>query len=352
MNFNNSIESKKPKAKSCSELLLEFKKKQEGKEAKIQGVELKFLGIRPSEKVDKITPPFLIDKEMIMAAGVKSEEIDVYNGTPPFEIDVDGKKRKIMVMRVEPRGNEFDSKVYFFEQLNELDEFTWNKIDDAPVFNMQDPFVTTMGGEIIIGGVEVSPILLDDNEDATYRTIFYKGKSLDTLEKFAVGPEKMKDIRITELENGHIGVFTRPQDGIYGPGQIAYIELDGLVDLNPGNISKAKVIENQFISTEWGGANQLHLREDGKIGVIGHIACFDEEFNKIYYAVSFIFDPKTQIASPLKIIATRDNFPEGESKKPNLKKVIFPGGIHKNFLYAGLGDAGSGRIPIDTDNLF
>jgi hypothetical protein len=351
MNFDNSIESKKPsEAKSCAELLLEFQKRQEGREAKIQqGVKLKFLGIKLSEKIEKITPPILIDGEMVIAADVKDKERDVYNPTPPVLID----ERKIMAARVEYRIDE-NSEVHFFEQ-DEKDELTWIKIEDAPVLLMQDPFITMVGGEIIVGGVEVSPILLDSQEDSTYRTAFYKGKSLDTLEKFAVGPERMKDIRIIDLErgDGHIGVFGRPQNGIFGPGQITYIELNGLADLTPDNISKAKVIENLFIPTEWGGANQLHLREDGKIGVIGHIACFDEEFNKIYHAISFVFDPETHTALPLKIIATRDNFPKSESKKPDLEKVIFPGGIDGagNF-YAGLGDTGAGRISIDINNLF
>ncbi|MFA5791924.1 MAG: DUF1861 family protein [Candidatus Paceibacterota bacterium] len=353
MNFDNPnfLESKKsPEAKSCTELLLEFERRKKeaieaGKEIK-PGVELKFLGLG-SQKVDVITPPFSVDGEIVMSAGVKDKKIDAYNGTTPFEIG----GKKVIAQRVEPRGDEFASRVYFFEQ----DELTWKKINDAPVFLMQDPFIATVDGETIIGGVEVSPILpgSESKEDYTCRTIFYKGKSLDTLKKFTVGPENMKDIRIIELKNGHIGVFTRPQGGINGLGQIAYIELDSLTDLIPENILKAKVIKNLFIPTEWGGANQLHLLPDGTIGVIGHIACFDEEFNKIYYAISFIFDPKNHMALPLKIIATRDNFPESEPKKPSLRKVIFPAGIDgKGNFYAGLGDAGAGRVPIDVDNLF
>jgi len=314
MNFNNSIESKKSKAKSCSELLLEFKRKEVGKEAKPQGVKLKFLGIG-SKDVYNITPPFLIDGKIVIAG------------------------------RVENREDEFNSEIYFFEQHG---KDTWIKINDAPIFKLEDPFVATVGGESIVGGVEVSqPPLGDKDDSVTYRTIFYKGKSLNTLEKFTVGPAKMKDIRIIELENGHIGVFTRPQNGIYGRGKIGYIELNELGDLNPENILRAKIIENQFTPTEWGGANQLHLEKD-KIGVIGHVACFDEEKNKHYYGMSFVFDPKTHTSSPLKIIATRDDFPIGKSKKPDRKDVIFLGGTDKEFnLYAGLGDAKSGRKPID-----
>lgn len=324
MNFNNSIEGKKSEAKSCSELLLEFKRKEKEEEVRPKGVKLKFLGI-----------------------GSK----DVYNITPPFSID----GMKVIAGRVETREDEFNSEVHFFER---LDEDTWVKIDNALVFNLQDPFVTTVGGEIIVGGVEVevSRPPLDDKDDSityTHRTAFYKGKSLSDLKRFSVGPEKMKDIRIIELENGHIGVFTRPQEGIYGQGKIGYIELNGLGDLTSENISKAKIIENLFVSSEWGGANQLRLLKNGTIGVIGHIACFDEKYNKLYYGMSFVFDPFKHTASPLKIIATRDNFPVGASKRPELEKVIFLGGINeggidKKFdLYAGLGDAESGVTTID-----
>lgn len=324
MNFNNSIEGKKSEAKSCSELLLEFKKKETEKGVKPKGVKLKFLGI-----------------------GSK----DVYNITPPFSID----GKIVIAGRVENREDEFNSEVHFFER---LDEDTWVKIDNALVFNLQDPFVTTVGGEIIVGGVEVSWPPLDDKDDSVpHRTAFYKGKSLSDLERFLVGPENMKDIRIIELENGHLGVFTRPITGIYGLGKIGYIELNGLKDLTSENILKAKIIENLFVSSEWGGTSQLHLLKNGTkkgtIGVIGHIACFDEKYNKLYYGMSFDFDPFKHEASPLKIIATRDDFPVGASKRPELEKVIFlggidEGGIDKKFnLYAGLGDAEAGRKPID-----
>lgn len=321
MNFNNSIEHKNSNAKPCSELLREFKTKKN----QPKGIKLNFVG-----------------------AGSK----DVYNSTPPFLINGE----KIIAARVESREDDAKSNVMFFKQ---QDDVTWVKIEKAPIFELEDPFVTKIDNENIFGGVEVFRSVKnkndsinneeDEKESVIYRTVFYKGKSLDTFEKFAIGPEKMKDVRIIGLENGHIGVFTRPQGGTSGRGKIGYIEINGLVDLNPENILKAKIIENQFTHTEWGGANQLHLLEDGKIGVIGHIACFDKKDEKHYYGTSFVFDPKTFTASPLKIIAVRDNFPAGDSKKPNLKDVIFVGGIDEKLnLYAGLGDAEDGVAHIDN----
>ncbi len=273
---------------------------------------------------------------------------DIYNITPPFLND----GVLVIAARVEAREDQAHSEVCFFKSLNDSTDFVWTKIDINPL-NLQDPFVTFIDGQIIVGGVEVSPPPFGSEDNSlTYRTVFYKGKSLSTLEKSATGPEKMKDIRIIRLPNGHIGVFTRPQGHTNGGGKIGYIELDSLEDLNDSaNFLKAKIIEGQFALGEWGGANQLHLLPGGKIGVIGHIACFDEEENKHYYGMSFVFDPESDIASPLKIIATREDFPSGPSKKPDLGDVIFVGGIYEKdgqwYLYAGLGDVESGVIPIE-----
>jgi hypothetical protein len=323
MNFN-TLENKRAEPKSCAQLLDEFKKRELETPAKERGIKLKFLGVEPN---------------------------DVYNPTIPFLID----GKLVIAGRVELRGDNAKSKVCFFEQGN--DENTWVKIDSAPIFELEDPSITMIDNEIIFSGVQVSPNPSGKKDDpVNYRTVFYKGENLNSLEKFAVGPEKMKDIRIIEFRNKYIGVFTRPQDGIYKQGKIAYIELENLMELTPENILKAKVIENQFLASkegydEWGGTNQLHLLEDGKIGVIGHIAYLDKENKKHYYAMSFIFDPQTHTASPIKIIATRDDFIKRESKNPQLGDVHIPGGIHKTdreyHLYAGSGDVESERKPID-----
>lgn len=328
----SQINDKEAKIKSCSVLLRDFENKKNERSTP-KGVKLKFLGVE-------------LDNE--------GKSKDVYNPTPPFLLNGE----MVMVARVEPRKYDpriVKPKICFFKQTKEHE---WSKItvENAPVFELEDPFVANVNGEIILGGVEVS-LSLQESEDS-YRVIFNIGNKIDNFKQFAVGPERMKDIRIIELKNGHIGVFTRPQGEKNGRGKICYIELDNIEDLKvPDNLKKAKVVE-LFSSHEWGGANQLHLLDDGKIGVIGHIACFDEENlsgkepNKNYYAMAFIFDPQTGTSSPVKIIAARDNFPPGEAKKPNLENVIFVGGIKKDpddqwYLYAGLGDIESGKVPID-----
>lgn len=67
--------------------------------------------------------------------------------------------------------------------------------------------------------------------------------------------------------------------------------------------------------------------------------------------MSFTFDSETQQASPITIIATRNNFPTGVAKIPELADVIFPGGLIRHddgtaTLYAGLSDTEAGSCSI------
>ena len=283
--------------------------------------------------------------EKLQFKGIE-EEYDVYNISAPFYVG----DRVFVTGRVEKTEDIADSQVMLFEQ--QVDG-SWNLANEQPKFKMEDGFATHIGEELIIGGVEVFPAPIKENPNhKNYRTIFYRGKETTSLEQFAAGPDRMKDIRLVSLPSGKIGVFTRPQGEIGGKGKIGYIEIDNLDDLKKKDIfSNAKIIENQFSEGEWGGANELHILSNGRIGVIGHIAYQDEK-GKHYYAMAFIYDPRTESASPIKIIATRKNFPSGKAKRPELDDIIFPGGLIRNddrtaTLYAGLGDAETGRITIE-----
>ncbi len=75
----------------------------------------------------------------------------------------------------------------------------WIVDNSIPPLPLQDPFVTQVNGEFIVGGVEV----FDDVENPgmlNYRTNFYRGNSLRSLTLFAKGPDRMKDIRLLQLE--------------------------------------------------------------------------------------------------------------------------------------------------------
>lgn len=283
-------------------------------------------------------------------AGSHCSEITFYNPTRPLCWS----DKRCLLVRVEPIHSEDNSKVMFFEDKNS--DGVWTLLRDAPVFGLQDPFYCeNVGGYNIIGGVKIS----QDQKDLDYQTVFYRYKEtiFELIDQngvlgkpFAKGPSKMKDIRLIGLKNGMIGVFTRPQGGLAGLGQIGYIEIENLEQLEDA-ISKAKLIDGLFADEEWGGANELHMLPDGKIGVLGHVAHF-EEGAKHYYAISFVFDPESQSVGDTKLLSTADNFPSVPVKKSDLGKVIFSGGLERNqdgtaYLYAGIGDTNAGRILIE-----
>ncbi len=297
----------------CTELLRRF----EEKEAFRSGEKLRFSGVG---------------------------ENDVYNISAPFRIG----NATVIAGRVEAREAWADSHIIFFKE----EKGVWVPTNGAPILQLEDGFATHIGDETIFGGVEVysnsTPI---DSCAVGYRTVFYRGYDFPSLQKFAVGPDTMKDIRLVPLANGRIGAFTRPQGEHNGRGKIGYVELQHLEDLNAQNILSARIIENQFAPGEWGGANELHPLPDGRIGVIGHIAYRDAQGGKHYHAMSFVYDPETHSASPIEIIATRKNFPAGDAKAPELADVIFPGGLVRHgdgtaTLYAGLSDTQAGRLTI------
>lgn len=298
------------KPRKCEDLLVEFKENNPGKTGK------------------KLTFTDVGDR-------------DVYNITAPF--DVDG--LKVIAGRTESRDSEY-SKVMFFA----CNGSVWSPISDAPVLELQDPFFAKIHNEIVLGGVEVWP-KEDDPNALLWRTAFYRGTNLNDLKHFANGPVGMKDIRLVELSDGRIGVFTRPQGEIGGRGKIGFTIIDNLDELSEEVIEKAPLIDNQFVDEEWGGANEIHLLKNGMLGVLGHIACFDDIGDRHYYSVAFMFDPYKKKSSPLKIIATRSNFEEGEYKRRDLIDVIFSGGLIRREdgyaeLYCGVSDAEAHMIVI------
>lgn len=260
---------------------------------------------------------------------------DVYNITAPF---MDNGKLTI-AGRIENRDDEL-SEVGFFQ----YDEGTWVLRGDKDTYKkLQDPFFTNIHGELIIGGIEVFTGPADEKKIVSWRTNFYRGKSTDQLKLFAKGPSHMKDIRLVELNDGSIGVFSRPQGEIGGKGQIGFIRINSLDELNEETILKAHIFEDQFVKEEWGGSNEPYILKNGLIGVLGHVAYSDKDRTKHYYAMTFALNPDTLEKTPIKIIAARKGFVQGPYKRRDTEDVIFSGGMQRSedgsaVLYAGVSD--------------
>lgn len=277
--------------------------------------------------------------EKLIFGGVDGR--DVYNITAPFEDEGD----MVIAGRVEGRNTQY-SDIIFFTCSNNI----WEPRTNTTSLKLQDPFFTKIHGELIIGGVEVRPYEKEPGK-LCWRTLFYRGRSINELKHFVTGPDWMKDIRLVQLEDGRIGVFTRPMGRIGGRGQIGFTIIGTLEELNADVISNAKLLKDQFVRDEWGGTNELHLLSNGLIGILGHIACYDEKGSRHYYSVTFSLNPCTREASPIKIIATRADFETGDAKSPDLIDVIFSGGIvrklnGKSVLYVGVSDIEAHQIVI------
>jgi hypothetical protein len=281
--------------------------------------------------------PFRPEKLVFTGVG----ERDVYNISAPFEDEGEF----VIAGRVEPRDSEH-SEVRFFVNRGKV----WVPKEGAPVFSLQDPFVSRIRGELVFGGVQTfqNPSV----EGALgWRTVFYRGKNIASLEEFAKGPDGMKDIRLIELKDGSIGVFTRPQGEKGGRGKIGFTRIPSLDELNVKTIEEAPLLDNQFVDGEWGGVNELHLLSNGLIGVLGHIACFDQDGKRHYYPMVFVLDPDTMEISNIELIATRSHFLKGPAKRPDLADVVFSGGLIRKEdgtadLYAGISDAEAQKITI------
>jgi hypothetical protein len=308
--------------------------------------------------------------ELLIFNSSEAAPLTVYNPTP---VIIDGES--FVWARVESQASETDSVIKLFKENN---EGQFDLFPGAPEFkNMQDPFdCGVIDGYHIFGGVLVYE---DPEADCLgYRTVLHRYKNYISeligadgvvSEPFLMGPEKMKGIRLIEIEENRIGVFTRPQGEFGGRGQIGYFEIQSLDQLqetitahnirrDPDTLLSGLFVGSGEGEEEWGGVNSLYLLPDGEIGVLGHIAGFGSErfikedgttqARKEYYPMSFIFDPVTRKSRNIQIVATTKDFPDVTPKKPDLGAIIYSGGLvnlnHGSVrLYVGIGDCKSGR---------
>ena len=277
-----------------------------------------------------------IEAKKLIFKGVKNK--DVYNITSPFIIN----NEQYILGRIEKRKDHI-SKIAFFKKIKDH-EFIIDK--KLPSFNLEDPFINFIGKEIILGGVEV--------KNRSYRTAFFKGKSVYDLKLYKKGPIGMKDIRLVELKDKKIGIFTRPQGKIGGRGRIGFMIVDSIEDLknlNDKAFFDAKLLPLNIEEDEWIGANLAFILNKDKIRVIGHIANMKNKC-KNYYLIKFDFDYIKNKITGLKIIIRRKDLPKGESKNKELKNILFPGGItrekNKTILYCGASDAEAYEIKLKS----
>ncbi|MBR6706829.1 MAG: DUF1861 family protein [Clostridia bacterium] len=276
---------------------------------------------------------------------------DVYNCSIPFE----WQGKRYLFGRVE-RREDFANSVTFL--LMETGKDHYVPVEGAVVYPIEDPHVAMIRDEIILGGTHVRK---RRNQIDTLYGYYYRGRDLRFLSHFTCGPANMKDIRLVELSDGRVGVFTRPRGKriaeLYGSeAVVGFAILNSIDELDDTIVDKARVIDGLFSEGEWGGCNQCYLLKDGRIGVIGH-RCYKQPTPQVvlqvYVNISFIFDPATFSVSDMQVIGDKDSYPPTPHMLPYLADCAFTSGIEmrpdgKADLYSGLGDVTQGRIVIDS----
>ncbi len=274
----------------------------------------------------------------------------VYNCSIPFT----WKGKEYIYGRIEKLEHWTRSIMRLFEKTGE-DDYTL--VPDTMIYQLEDPFIAMIQGEFVLGGTHVRKRM---GELDTYYGYFYRGTDLEDLDYFTTGPDYMKDIRLVDMKNGKIGVFSRPRneeiEKLYGSRSlIGFTTIHSLDELSDEVILNAKPIAGLFANGEWGGCNQVYLLKNGKLGVIAHQSFLKETESgelQVYVNTAFEFDPETFEVTDNKIIGTRSCYPAGTVKRASLVDCTFTSGIvmredGKVDLYAGISDAEEGRIVID-----
>lgn len=260
------------------------------------------------------------------------EGYDVYNPTAPFSYQ----GHRMICARVEKRDSEQSQAVFFEETTKD----TYCVAEGWKRYNLQDPSITKVLGYYVLGGTEVFPHPEHPGR-ICWHTVFYYGTSPQHLERLAEGPDGMKDVRLVELADGRIGIFTRPQGEKGGRGKIGFTAVNDFAQVTAAVMEEAPLLD-LFGEEEWGGVNEAFLLSDGRIGVLGHIACFRPEEVRHYFPMAFVFDPATGEHTEPEILAERKEFLPGPSKRPDLEDVLFSGGIcqedDRAVLYVGVSD--------------
>ena len=277
---------------------------------------------------------------------------DVYNCSIPFEWN----GRSYIFGRVERRKDFANSTTWLFKKVK---KDIYRPVPNSAILPLEDPFIQVIHGELILGGTHVRK---SQGEIDELRAYFYRGTSPEWMTHFTCGPANMKDVRLVELEDGRIGVFSRPRneeiEAKYGSGaMVGFAVIDKIDQLNAEVIENARYIDGLFGKGEWGGCNQCYLLKDGRIGVIGHRSYRQLDSDgtelQVYVNISFVFDYNTFTVSDIKIIGDKPSYPETDYMLDYLKDCAFTSGIvmlenGKADLYSGLGDVAEGRITIDA----
>ena len=313
------------------------------------------LGARPSRMLEAKSAFELSAQKPLESAKLVfkgTEGWDVYNCSVPFRFD----GGRYIFGRVEKHEKWIASHIALFRETGK-DE--WTRDERFNELELEDPYVQIVKGELIVGGTFIKRDA--QGKFLTYIGRFFRGKDPLSLKHFADGPDQMKDIRMVELKNGRIGVFSRPRGEDvrkkYGSeAVVGYFEIASLDEFTAEKAQNAEIIPGLFGKDEWGGCNQGYAMKDGRILVAAHLSCSGPAATngiprQIYMNAAFVFDPAAFRATEPKIVATRSFYPCNEPKAPSLDDCVFTSGfVFRDDglvdIYTGLCDADEARCTV------
>lgn len=269
-------------------------------------------------------------------------DITFYNPSSPFKLSDEAGSPEYQFFRVEPIGCE-DSYAAPYK----LENGIYQPVHQLERLRLEDPSVVRIQGKNILIGAEVWPDRTPENPHGTnYCNVFYEIiGNFEEYKPIGRGPSRMKGIKLIDLGEDGIGVMSRPHIDEKKRGVLAFQVINNCDDLNPEKLLNGNIITNQVPDGNWVGVNEMYLLPNGKIGVLGHVAYEDRILGKQYAAMVFQYDWRTHLATPIKVIATADDFPESESKTSAHNGVIYPCSLKFDFnapfatLLASLRDA-------------
>lgn len=248
-------------------------------------------------------------------------DITFYNPSAPFRLNDEEGSPTYQFFRVEPLGKE-DSYAAPYK----LENGIYQPVHQLERLKLEDPSVVRIQGKNILIGVEVWPDPTAENRYGTnYRNVFYEIiGNFDEYKLIGSGPPRMKGIKLIDLGSDGIGVMSRPHIDKMNRGVLAFHIVSSLDDLTPEKLAMGNIIHNQVPAGNWVGVNAMYELPNGDIGVLGHVAYEDKLLGKQYAAMVFRYNWRTHLATPLKVIATVDEFPESEAKTPFHTGVMYP----------------------------
>jgi hypothetical protein len=272
-------------------------------------------------------------------------DITFYNPSSPFKLNDEEGSPTYQFFRVEPLSCEGSYAAPY-----KLENGAYQPVHQLERLKLEDPSVFRIQGKNILVGVEVWPDPTPENPKGTnYCNVFYEIiGNFDEYKPIGRGPNRMKGIKLIDLGDDGIGVMSRPHIDENNRGVLAFHRIQSLDELTPGELEMGNIISKQVPAGNWVGVNEMYHLPNGKLGILGHVAYEDGVFGKQYAAMVFQYDWKTHLSTPIKVIATVDEFPESKAKTPYHEGVMYPCALEFNFndifatLWASVYDAGYG----------